>query len=336
MTTLVQGHDCLLLDLDGTLFRGDRQIDHAAQVLTDSPIAKLFTTNNASRSAEGTAAHLRDVGLGDAAADNVVTSAQSAARMLAIEVPAGSRILVVGTDSLADDLAEVGLEPVRRCEGQLDAVVQGGSQQLCWTDLAEAGLAIRNGVGWVATNLDPTLPSERGLVPDNGALVDALTTATNGAKPQLAGKPSPWFADAARDRGEFDAPLVIGDRVDTDIAGANAAGLSNLMVLTGSHSVHEAVHAGAAERPTHIGQDVGALHRKADDLAVVPQSAWGAEIDDGSVTVVSRDEDQAADELSIVRAVASAVWSLDPDEGAVAIKAGDDTARVALQRWGLA
>ncbi|ORV06236.1 HAD-IIA family hydrolase [Mycobacterium celatum] len=334
MGTLAQDYDCLLLDLDGTVFRGHQLTDGAVESLDKAPGRKLFITNNASRSADEVAAHLRDLGL-DATGDAVVTSAHTAAHVLAGQLPPDSRVLIVGTESLADEIAAVGLQPVRLAQDKPDAVVQGHSPQTCWTDLAEAALAIRAGALWVAANVDPTLPSERGLLPGNGAMVAALKTATD-AEPQIAGKPAPALIEDALARGDFRAPLVVGDRLDTDIAGANAAGLPSMMVLTGVNSARDAVHAIPAQRPTHIGHDLRSLHQETDVVAVAPQRAWHVEIRDATLTVSSRGDDEGGDGLSIVRAVASAVWDADTDDGPVTIKAGDDTARNALQRWSLA
>jgi glycerol-1-phosphatase len=337
--TLAQEYDCLLLDLDGTVFRGHELTEGAAAALKKVPGRKLFVTNNASRSADEVASHLHDIGL-NATADDVVTSAQSAARVLAAQLAPESRVLVVGTDSLAAEVAAVGLRPVRLWHDKPHAVVQGHSPETGWTNLAEAALAIRAGALWVAANVDPTLPSERGLLPGNGSMVAALKTATE-AEPQVAGKPSATLMTDALARGDFHAPLVVGDRLDTDIAGANAAGLPSLLVLTGASSARDAVHAVPEQRPTYIGDDLRSLHRDTDALAVAPQPAWHVETADRSVTVSTGHDDDAGDgsagdDLSVVRAVANAVWAAHHDKQIVTIKAGDDTAHDALQRWSLA
>jgi ribonucleotide monophosphatase NagD (HAD superfamily) len=243
-------------------------------------------------------------------------------------------VLVVGTESLADEIAAVGLRPVRRWQDKPDAVVQGHSTDTSWTNLAEAALAIRAGALWVAANVDPTLPTEAGLVPGNGSMVAALKTAT-GAQPQVAGKPAPALMTDALARGDFHAPLVIGDRLDTDIAGANAAGLPSMMVLTGVNSARDAVHAGRGQRPTYIGYDLRSLHQDAGMLAMAPQPAWHVETGDMSVTVSTARGDETGDRLSVVRAVASAVWEGRFDEQPATIEAGDNTAHDALQCWSL-
>lgn len=332
MTSVARQYDCLLLDLDGTLFRGRQPTDGAVQALAEVRSRAFFITNNASRSAAEVAAHLTELGF-TATADDVATSAQSAARLLADRLPAGSPVLIVGTDALADEVAAVGLRPVRRFDDEPVAVVQGLSMTIGWPDLAEAALAIRSGALWVAANIDPTLPTERGLLPGNGSMVAALRAAT-GAEPQVAGKPAPGLLTDAVARGEFRAPLVVGDRLDTDIEGANAAKLPSLMVLTGVSSARDAVYAEPERRPTYIGHDLRALHSDGDQLAVGPQPAWAVDVGDGAVTVSGAGPDDG-DGLSIVRAVASAVWGARSDGHPLGIHAADDRARDALQRWSL-
>ena len=151
--------------------------------------------------------------------------------------------------------------PVRQWSDGPVAVVQGHSPQTGWPDLAEAALAIRGGALWVAANVDKTLPSERGLLPGNGSMVAALRAATDqrtaGGR-QARADP----ADDALARGNFRTPLVVGDRLDTDIAGANAAGLPSLLVLTGVSTAADMVHA-AVRRAAQ-------LHRRRSALAATP------------------------------------------------------------------
>lgn len=333
VTTLAQEHDCLLIDLDGTVLCGDRPIDGAVQALGAVCDPTLFITNNASRRADGVAAHLGDLGFA-ATGDAVVTSGQSAARFLAEQLPCDSRVLIVGTEALAQEITAVGLTPVRRWQQEPVAVVQGHSTATCWSDLAEAALAIRAGALWVAANADVTLPSERGLLPGNGSMVAALRAAT-GAEPRVVGKPSPRLLTDALSRGEFRSPLVVGDRLDTDIAAANAAGLPSMMVLTGVNSARDAVYAVPGQRPTYIAYDLRSLHRGAGELAVAPQAAWKVDTSGATVRVGTAIDERDGDGLSVVRAVARAVWDADGPEGSVIIEAGDDTARDALGRWSL-
>lgn len=333
MTTLARRHDCLLLDLDGTVFRGHAPTPGAVETLDAVDCCSLFVTNNATRSAEEVATHLVELGF-TAGADDVVTSAQSAARMLGRRLPAGAAVLVVGTDALAAEVRAVGLTPVHTFDEDPVAVVQGLSMSIGWPDLAEAALAIRAGALWVTSNLDATLPTERGLLPGNGSLVAALRTAT-GAEPLAAGKPAPALMQDALARGDFRSPLVVGDRLDTDIAGANAAGLPSLMVLTGVNNARDTVFAVPAQRPTYLGADLRSLLADAATLAIVAQPAWTTAVGEGAVTVTATGRDPGDDGLSIVRAVARALWDSDADGEPRAVKAGDDIARSALQRWSL-
>ena len=182
--------------------------------------------------------------------------------------------------------------------------MQGHSPETGWAILAEAALAIRAGGLWVAANVDATLPTERGLLPGNGSMVAALRAATD-AEPQVAGKPAPTLLLDALARGEFRTPLVVGDRLNTDIAGANAAELPSLMVLTGVNSARDAVYAVPEQRATFIGHDLRSLHQHAKELAVGPQSAWQVDTADDAITVSSAAADDEGDGLSIVRAVAT-------------------------------
>jgi glycerol-1-phosphatase len=335
MKSLAQQYDCLLVDLDGTVFRGSRPTEGAVRSLSEVDSRTLFVTNNATRSAEQVAAHLRELGFTATGAD-VVTSAQSAAHLLAAQLPPGSRVLIVGTEALAGEITAAGLQPVRSFDENPVGVVQGLSLTIAYHDLAEAALAIRAGALWVASNVDATLPTERGLLPGNGSLVALLRTAT-GAEPQVAGKPGPQLMHDAVARGDFRAPLVIGDRLDTDIEGANAAGLPSLMVLTGVNSARDAVYAIPAQRPTYIGNDLRSLHQDAAQLAVGPRAGWRVDLDDGVFTVSScgEQEEQEDDGLSVVRAVAGAVWEAHLDGQSFTVEPGDQGARDALQRWSL-
>jgi glycerol-1-phosphatase len=333
--SIAQEYDCLLIDLDGTVFRGHQPTEGAVQTLDEVTSRKLFVTNNASRSAEQVATHLRELGF-TVTGDDVVTSAQSAAHLLAEKLPAGSPVLIVGTESLADEISAVGLRPVRRFDDDPVAVVQGLSLTIGWPDLAEAALAIRAGALWVAANVDATLPTERGLLPGNGALVAALRAATGG-EPAVAGKPAPTLLNDAVARGDSRKPLVIGDRLNTDIEGANAAQLPSLMVLTGVNNALDAVCAIPEQRPTFIGQDLRSLQRDSALLAVGPQDAWRVDVDGHAVTVSGGnvEDGEDPDGLSIVRAVAHAVWAAGVDDASVRIEGSDDATRDALQRCGL-
>jgi hypothetical protein len=163
-------------------------------------------------------------------------------------------------------------------------------------------------------------------------MVAALRTATE-QQPQVAGKPAPALMRDALARGDFDTPLVIGDRLDTDIAGANAAELPSLMVLCGVNTAADAIRAQHGQRPDYIAADLRSLTQPADTLRVGPHPAWQVEVDGSAVTVRSTGQD-FDDDLSVVRAIAAAVWAANVD-GSSSITAGDDTARQAVERWSL-
>src|SRR4029077_15061093 len=212
----------------------------------------------------------------------------------------GAAVLVVGTDSLAAEIRKVGLRPVRQWSDGPVAVVQGHSPQTGWPDLAEAALAIRSGALWVAANVDRTLPSERGLLPGNGSMVAALRTATD-HEPQVAGKPEPTLLNDALSRGQFDNPLVVGDRLDTDIAGANAAELPSLLVLTGVSTAADMVFAIPEERPNYVAPDLRSLDARGDAIRIGPHPAWHVEVGPDEITVKSTGQ-EAQDPLAVVRA----------------------------------
>jgi glycerol 3-phosphatase-2 len=332
VTTLAQEHDCLLLDLDGTVFRGDQPTPGSVDTLAAIEARTLFVTNNASRAPGAVAEHLIAMGF-TAKPNDVVTSAQSAARLLADQLPSGSKVLVVGTEALSAEVHNAGLHPVRLFSDEPVAVVQGHSPETGWTELSEAALAIRAGALWVATNVDRTLPSERGLLPGNGSMVAALRTATDG-EPQVAGKPQPTLMNDALARGQFNSPLAVGDRLDTDIAGANAAQLPSLMVLTGVSTVAEMVYAVAEERPDYVADDLRSLNDAASALRIASHPAWRVEVAPGAVTVHWTGQDQQ-DPLTVVRATARAIWDAELDGRPFAVTGGDDTAHRALERWSL-
>jgi glycerol-1-phosphatase len=332
VTSLAHEHDCLLLDLDGTVFRGEEATIGAVDTLAAVEARTLYVTNNASRSASEVADHL--VALGFAAeAGDVVTSAQSAARLLSDQLSPGAAVLVVGTESLAAEVTNVGLRPVRQFSDEPVGVVQGHSPHTGWSDLSEAALAIRSGAVWIATNVDRTLPTERGLLVGNGSMVAALRSATD-SEPQVAGKPAPTLLNDALGRGQFENPLVVGDRLDTDIAGANAAALPSLLVLTGVSTAVDMVFATPEERPHFVGPDLRALFANSDALRIGPHPAWRVTVGPDRVIVQSTGS-EPEDPLAVVRATASAVWSSEWDGAPPTLAAGDETARRALQRWSL-
>ena len=258
---LCTAYDAALLDLDGVVYRGPDPVPGAAAAVAAARAAGMrmaFVTNNASRTPAAVAAHLGAVGV-EARADEVVTAAQAAATLLGTLVPAGSRVLVTGGEGLRAAVTEAGFEPVPTADDGPAAVVQGYAPGLAYADLAEAALAVRAGAVWVASNLDATIPTARGLLPGNGALVALVAHATGRRPDAAAGKPERALHDEAVRRTGAVRPLVVGDRLDTDVEGANRAGCDSLLVLTGVTTEADLLAAPPERRPTYLGLDLGAL-----------------------------------------------------------------------------
>lgn len=339
MTTLAENHDALLLDLDGTLYRGPDPIEGAVDVLRECPSALFYVTNNASRSPSDVAAHLRELGF-SAPDDSVVTSSQAAGRLLAGLLDGGSTVLVVGTDALVAEVEAAGLRAVRTSEPVPDAVVQGHSPTTAWADIAEATYAVRAGATWVATNGDTSLPTPRGLGPGNGAFVAAVAAAT-GRTPIVAGKPEAPLMRDALERSDSRTPLVVGDRLDTDIAGANEVGIPSLLVLTGVSTVLDVLRAVPAERPTSISADLSALLGAKDAHAVggPVQSGvdWSVSLTDGVLRLSAAGSDSADDAsagqalwVEALRAVLPRVWDSGPFDR---VEGMDEVSRYVVARW---
>jgi len=261
-STPLDGVDVLFADLDGVVYAGDRAIDHAVAAL-DRVVADGgrvgYITNNASRPPTAVAAQLRGFGL-QLVPDDVVTSPQAAVDLLLGLVPPGEPVLVVGGDGLTSELERAGYVVTRSALDTPRAVVQGFHPTVGWIDLAEASFAIRDlGIPWIATNQDWTIPQARGIAPGNGTLVSAVHTAV-GILPIVAGKPERAIFDTAVARFGARSPLMVGDRLDTDIAGANRAAMPSAVVLTGIDGPKQLLAAIPAERPTYILDHLGQLH----------------------------------------------------------------------------
>jgi glycerol 3-phosphatase-2 len=328
VTTLVDRHDVLLLDLDGTLYRGEQPVEHAPEAVAQAVAAGRqvgYITNNASRSPAAVTTALTELGY-PATPEDVVTSAQAAARLLSQRLPAASRVYVVGTDALGAEVMGAGLALADGAD-DAEAVVQGHSPRTAWPQLAEACLAIRRGVPWLATNIDATLPTERGELPGNGAMVAALRTAT-GAEPDVAGKPGPRLLEEAIRRTAATTPLMVGDRLDSDIAAAHAAGVPSLLVLTGVSAAEDVLVAPPDQRPDYLAPDLRALFADAEELCPGPQRGWQVTIADGALLLAGSGDPYAA-----LRAMCAAHWAAGG--GALRTAAANDGAAQALGTLGL-
>ena len=306
---LVDGYDAALFDLDGVVYLGPVAVEGAPEGLAElrrRGVALGYVTNNAARSPGVVAEHLVSLGV-PARPEDVVTSAQAAARLLRERFGAGARVLAVGGEGVLAALAEQDLVALRSADDDPVAVIQGFGFALAWQELNEAAIAINRGAHWVATNDDPTRPTDRGLVPGNGAAVAAVQLAVR-VRPEVAGKPHrPLLDDTVRRTGA-QRPVFVGDRLDTDIAGAVAAGLDSLLVLSGSHGPRDLLEAPDGSRPTHLGADLRALLQppretrvEGDSCAVGPLTAT---VEGQSITLDGAPEDP----LDPLRAAARLAW----------------------------
>jgi HAD superfamily hydrolase (TIGR01450 family) len=310
--TPLAGVDVVLADLDGVVYKGHEAIPHAVDSLNRAAEGArvAYITNNASRTDATVAEQLRGFGLSVEPSD-VVTSPQAAVRLLAGLVPAGSRILVIGGDGLSSVVAAAGFTVVDSADDEPAAVIQGFSPELGWKDLAEASFALAGGeagIPWVATNTDWTIPVARGIAPGNGTLVSAVHSAV-GRLPVVAGKPEVAIFDEARARFGAQHPIFIGDRLDTDVLGANRAGIDSVLVLTGIDKAKQLLAAGADSRPTYILGDLRGLH---EPYPAVEKGRGGATVVgdaavrvNGTTVEIVREGD---DELNLLRAACRAIW----------------------------
>jgi glycerol-1-phosphatase len=329
VSDLLDTHDVLLADLDGTLYRGQAAVPGAPEAVraaADRGVRTVYVTNNASRRPADVAAHLAELGF-PAGNGDVATSSQAAAAMLAAQLPAGTPVLVVGTEALAAEITGVGLG-VTADPAEAAAVVQGHSPDTGWRLLADATVALRAGAVWVACNLDPTLPTDRGPLPGNGSFV-AVLRLSSGREPQVAGKPAPaLLRDAVRRTGSRN-PLVIGDRLDTDIEGGRAAGLATLLVLTGVSGAAELLAAPPQLRPDYVAPDLSALHADAAGLAPGPRPGWTARVSGPGTCVLAG----SGDAVDALRALCAVHWA--SGGGPVTVTADGAGAATALRELGL-
>ena len=276
----------LLVDLDGVVYRGADAVPGVAAVLAARAAAGdsvVYVTNNSmhyrAEYVPRLAAHGAPV-----TAERVVTSARATALHLAEHEADVRRVLVVGAGGLERELRDVGLEVVTAAyaatrmsqegldgwaaAGEPDAVVAGLDPQLTYLRLAAAADCIRAGSRFIATNRDPTYPSERGLRPGAGAIVAALE-ATTQVTPLSIGKPAPLLLETAAEAGGGRAAdaVMIGDALWTDVAAARAVGARSVLMLTGVTRAEQVAALAPDERPTAIAADAAELALALDTLA---------------------------------------------------------------------
>ncbi|MFC6355975.1 HAD-IIA family hydrolase [Luethyella okanaganae] len=316
VATPLDGVDVLLADLDGIVYTGANAIPYAVESINAaSETARVgYITNNASRTDVSVAKHLSELGLHVEATD-VVTSPQAAVRLLASEVAPGGLVLVVGGEGLVVELQKAGFRITRSANDAPEAVIQGFAPEVGWAQLAEAAFALAvddsgNGIPWIATNTDWTIPVARGIAPGNGTLVSAVHAAV-GRLPLVAGKPEVAIFEEAAARFAARNALVVGDRLDTDILGANRAGMASALVLTGVDKAKQVLAANADSRPRFLLDDLRQLHEPYPEIVL---SKDGAEATVNGARVRLRGDDieivkSSAGGIDLLRAACALIWA---------------------------
>ncbi|QDZ13552.1 HAD-IIA family hydrolase [Humibacter ginsenosidimutans] len=311
--TPLAGIDVVLADLDGVLYAGPDAIPYAVESLTAAQRAGIRVgclTNNAARTDRAVADHLSQLGF-EVRPDDVVTSPQAAMRLLVELIEPGSTVMVVGGDGLVAEVDKAGFEVTRSAHDKPVAVVQGFAPEVGWLQLAEASFALADeAVHWVATNTDWTIPQARGVAPGNGTLVSAVHTAV-GRLPVVAGKPERPMYDLAVERFGAASPLAIGDRLDTDILGANRAGIPSVLVLTGIDKAKQVLAAGEEERPRYLLADLRELDEPYPEPKI-SRSGDAVRVREASVRLEGsavRIVDRGSSEIDLLRAASTLIWN---------------------------
>jgi glycerol 3-phosphatase-2 len=310
--TPLDGTDVVFADLDGVIYTGDNAVPFAVESLNAA--AKLvrlaYITNNASRTPTAIAEHLNKLGL-TVTADDIVSSPQAAVKILATLVDPGSTILVIGGEGLISEVVNAGFVVTDSADDEPAAVIQGFAPTVGWVHLAEASFALHRGIPWVATNTDWTIPVARGVAPGNGTLVSAVHLAV-GRLPVFAGKPEKAIFDYAAERFDASNALVIGDRLDTDILGANRAGMRSALVLTGIDGPKQVLAASEDHQPTYILSDLRELSQPYPEAVVVEKKGVTTVTVRKSVVTMSgnvvRMKKRGSSSIDLLRAGATAIY----------------------------
>jgi HAD superfamily hydrolase (TIGR01450 family) len=323
-TGLVDTYDLVMLDLDGVVYVGDEAVagapDHLARA-REMGTHLAFITNNASRPPDAVVDKLAGIGV-EASVQDVVTSAQAAARVLLDRYGAGARIAVLGAAGLEEALREEGLVPVPVDDDAAAALATGYGPEVPWKHVMLAAVRVRQGLPWVASNADLSLPTPFGEAPGHGVMVDLIQRFA-GVAPTVAGKPERPLLDETVRRVGGARPLMVGDRLDTDIEGAHRAGVDSLLVLTGVTGLDDLVAADPEHRPTYVSTDLAGLFSPHPEP--VRQGSgwvcggWQASVADDRLEVSG---EGAADDWW--RAVAAAAWHHRDRAGAAVDTRGVD------------
>lgn len=324
MNRFIDAYDAALFDLDGVVYLGPEPVPGSPESLAElgaTGVRVGFVTNNAGRSADAVVDHLNQLGI-SCRADDVVTSSQAIAQLMASELPVGAKVLVCGAQALVDEITAVGLRIAGDHTDEPVAVVQGYDPQLCWPRLDDACFAIQRGARWFGTNTDINRPTHLGMVPGAGAQIAAVRVAVD-AEITVAGKPYPPLLLETIKRMSAQHPVFVGDRLDTDIEGAHNVGIDSFMVFTGAHGKWDLANAIAQQRPTAIGYDLRGLlqprriARWADNAAVCGQAR--AETSAGQV-MLTGPLATLSEQLDALWAIVQLTWRDDSLDATAALE----------------
>ena len=234
----------LIIDMDGVVWKADSPIGDLASTfkrIRERGLKFVFATNNSTKTSEQYVERLAKFGV-DVEPWQVITSSQAAAHAVAQKFPRGTKVFMIGEDGIQMALEEKGfvIVPVEKAT-EAQAVVMGIDRSINFDKVAEATLLVRNGIPFYATNMDRTFPTPRGEIPGSGAWVSIITTATD-VDPIIAGKPYPFLMELSLEKLEVkkEEALVVGDRLETDIAAGQGAGIPTALVLSGVSTQEEA------------------------------------------------------------------------------------------------
>lgn len=234
----------LILDMDGVIWKSDAPIGDLPAIfkrIRERGLKFVFATNNGTKTPEEYQRKLADLGV-EIEAAQVVTSAMGIAFLLAQKHPRGTKIFMIGEEGIRSALEEKGFEilGVDRAS-EAEAVVMGIDRGINFQKIAEATLLVRAGRPFYTTNTDRTFPTPRGEIPGSGAWLSIITTAT-GIQPTMAGKPFPYLMELSLERlgTRKEETLVVGDRLETDIAAGQSVGCPTALVLSGVSTKQEA------------------------------------------------------------------------------------------------
>jgi len=227
----------LILDMDGVIWKADAPIGDLASIfkrVRERGLKFVFATNNSTRTSEQYVEVLKELGL-DVEPWQVITSSQGVAHAIAQKFPRRTKVFMIGEDGIRMALEERGFEILSVDEApSAQAVVMGIDRNINFEKVVEAALLVRNGIPFYATNTDKTFPTPRGEIPGSGAWISVITTAT-GLQPIIAGKPFPFLMELSLEKlgTRKEETLVVGDRLETDIAAGQAVGCPTALVLSG-------------------------------------------------------------------------------------------------------